>query len=810
MLDNQISIDKNVYEAMQAELIALRHQVANLPSAYCLTKLRIIQNERLLNGIAKACNCLLTIEDYEQSMNAALAALGNAAIVDRIYVFENHPHANTNEILMSQRWEWVAPGVIPEIDNEELQNLSYNDFFPRWYNNFIKGKPIAGLVKDLPQTERDILAQQNILSILVMPIEIKGKLWGFIGFDNCHSEHQWTDIEKSVLKAAAGNLGGAISRRLDALRIASDQTEMQLKESQQFFKLLIDSIPQLIFWKDRNSVFQGCNSIGAEIAGFNSPEEIIGKTDYDMPWTVEEANFYRECDKRVMESGSPELHIIETQKQSDGKQAWLDTNKIPLRDAKGIVIGILITVEDITQRKQIEAEIKNLNEQLEEKVEARTAQLQRTQARLKKLTDNVPGMIYEYRLKADGNIAFTYVSSGCREILELEPQILEQDANLAFERIHPDDITNFMDKGYISAQNLQNLECEWRYITLNGQQKWIKVIAKPERQSNNSIIWYGCLIDITQAKQVEEKFHKQNQSLKQTLRKLKRTQSQLIQTEKMSSLGQMVAGVAHEINNPVNFIHGNIIPACEYVQDLLRLIELYQRHYPHPHKEILAEIENIELDFIKEDLTKILNSMEDGSTRIKDIVLSLRNFARLDEAGLKKVNIHSGIDSTLMILHSRLKAKSTNPEIKIIKEYGRLPLIECYPGQLNQVFMNILVNAIDALDDDNSKRTIKEMTLNPSYIKITTELTASKSIKINIADNGIGIPKNIQTKLFDPFFTTKEVGKGTGLGLFISYQIIVEKHHGKLSCNSTPRKGTEFVIEIPLIQYSPLSAIASR
>ncbi|AFY55611.1 PAS domain S-box [Rivularia sp. PCC 7116] len=791
MTENLISIDKNAYELMQAELMVLRSCInSSLPSD-CLTKLKLKQNERLLDGIAKASNCLLTIEDYEESINAALAALGKAVVADRIYIFQNHFHPVTGEMLMSQRWEWAAPGVTPEIDNPELQNLPYIGCFPRWYKYFTEGRLITGLVKDFPEAEREILQEQGILSILVTPIEIKGKLWGFIGFDNCHSEHQWTNIEKSVLQAAAGNLGGAI---------ASYQTETQLLESQQFLQLLIDSIPQLIFWKDRNSVFKGCNSSAAKVSGLNSPEEILGKTDYDMPWTFEEANFYRECDKRVMELGEAELHIIETQKQSDGTQAWLDTNKIPLQNAKGDVIGILVTVEDITQRKQIEEEIKNLNEKLEVKVEARTAQLQRTQARLKKLTDNVPGMIYEYRLQPDGDISFDYVSSGCKEILGLEPQALLQDANLAFENIHSEDIKNLTEKGNISAQKLTNLECEWRFIIPNRNYKWIKLVAKPEIKSNNSITWYGCLIDITQMKRVEEKFQKQTKSLKKALKELKKTQTQLIQTEKMSSLGQMVAGVAHEINNPVNFIHGNIVPACEYVQDLLRLIELYQKHYPEPNIEIIEGFENIEFDFIKEDLSKILHSMEEGTSRIKEIVLSLRNFSRLDEAEFKRVDIHSGIDSTLMILHNRLKANSKRPEIKVIKEYNCLPLVECYPGQLNQVFMNILANAIDALDDYNSKRTVEEITLNPNYIKIATEFIKNQHIRIRISDNGIGIPNKIKSKLFDPFFTTKEVGKGTGLGLSISYQIIVEKHRGKLYCNSTPGEGTEFVIEIPIVR----------
>ncbi|MEL6164838.1 MAG: GAF domain-containing protein, partial [Cyanobacteria bacterium J06628_3] len=223
MAENLISIDKNAYEAMRTELFTLRNRIVNSPPADCLT-LNHRQNQLLLDGITKASNCLLTIEDYETSINEALSALGKAVTADRIYVFKNHPHPTTGEILMSQQWEWVAPGVIPEIDNPELQNLPYNDCFPCWYESFCQGKAIAGLVKDFPQTEKEILQSQGILSILVTPIEIKGKLWGFIGFDNCHSEHCWTNQEKSVLQAAAGTLGGAI---------ASHQTETELLESQQ-------------------------------------------------------------------------------------------------------------------------------------------------------------------------------------------------------------------------------------------------------------------------------------------------------------------------------------------------------------------------------------------------------------------------------------------------------------------------------------------------------------------------------------------------------------------------------------------------
>ena len=307
--------------------------------------------------------------------------------------------------------------------------------------------------------------------------------------------------------------------------------------------------------------------------------------------------------------------------------------------------------------------------------------------------------------------------------------------------------------------------------------------------------------EVSKRKQVEKylrkselKLRQKAQDLEQNIIELNSTQSKLIQSEKMSSLGQMVAGVAHEINNPVSFVHGNLLPACEYAQELIKIIELYQKYYPNPTEEIEAEIEAVELEFLKKDFVKLLDSMQNGTERIKNIVLSLRNFSRLDESEFKQVDIHEGIDSTLLILHNRLKSKPSHPEIEIIKQYSELPKIDCYAGQLNQVFMNILVNAIDALEDEIKK----DRDFNPQ-IRISTELSnQNNSIKINIADNGSGIPSAVKSKLFDPFFTTKDVGKGTGLGLSISYQIVVDKHHGKLSCDSSPGEGTEFIIEIPI------------
>ncbi|MBM0742348.1 hypothetical protein JOY44_12085 [Phormidium sp. CLA17] len=323
---------------------------------------------------------------------------------------------------------------------------------------------------------------------------------------------------------------------------------------------------------------------------------------------------------------------------------------------------------------------------------------------------------------------------------------------------------------------LQNAHADYQQVEAARQQLEEKLEETQAQQQ--------ALIDASAA---------QTRQFSETLKQLRQNQAQIVQAEKMSSLGQLVAGVAHEINNPVNFIYGNLSHAGDYIQDLTTLLALYQNHYPQPVAAIQAKAEAIDLDFLIEDLPKLLTSMKVGAERIQKIVLSLRSFSRMDEAEVKEVNIHEGIDSTLMILQNRLKAKPDRPKIAVVKNYSELPEVECYAGQLNQVFMNLLANAIDALEESI------EATQNPApKITICTEVLNSDRIRIRIADNGPGIPEPVQQKLFDPFFTTKPVGRGTGLGLSISYQIITERHAGNLKCVSSPEQGAEFVLEIPV------------
>ncbi|MEO1428935.1 MAG: ATP-binding protein [Cyanobacteria bacterium J06633_8] len=310
--------------------------------------------------------------------------------------------------------------------------------------------------------------------------------------------------------------------------------------------------------------------------------------------------------------------------------------------------------------------------------------------------------------------------------------------------------------------------------------KLLNIFATQAAIAIEKALWYEQSLNAAQSAR------EQAEELQQTLDKLQQAQAQLIHSEKMSSLGQMVAGIAHEINNPVNFIKGNIGYGFNYAQDLIELVDLYRINYPQPISEIEEKIEDINYDFLKDDFLDLLNSMKVGVNRIKDIVRSLGIFSHLDKAEIKAVNIHEGIDGTLMILRHRLDNNKDKKTIEVAKEYGELPLVNCYSGQLNQVFMNILSNAIDALQEKGD------------LIIIRTQMVEDNQVSISIIDNGPGIDEQVQKKLYDPFFTTKEVGKGTGLGMAISYQIVVEKHAGTLTCLSELGKGTEFCVQIPI------------
>nr|WP_083893657.1 AAA family ATPase [Kamptonema formosum] len=408
------------------------------------------------------------------------------------------------------------------------------------------------------------------------------------------------------------------------------------------------------------------------------------------------------------------------------------------------------------------------------------------QSRFHNLVDNVPGVVYQFVMTTDGSVSMPYMSSDCYELYQISAEEAIANVQLLLDMTHPEDAESHRQSIADSVQTLTPWRWEGRIVTPSGIIKWIHGEARIEKLADGTLVWDGLLLDISDRKQAELD--------------LQQAQLQIIQGEKMSALGNLVAGVAHEINNPVGFLGGNIQPALDYINDLFGLIDIVQEKHPQLHPEVQEEIEAIDLEYIREDLPKLVGSMREGVKRIADISTSLRTFSRADTNHPVACNIHDGIDSTIMILKHRLKANENRPEIKVVKEYGNLPQIECYAGQLNQVFMNLLSNAIDAVEDSNQGCKFAEIA---NEITVKTELSEDKKQAIiRIKDNGSGMSAQVQSKIFDHLFTTKEVGKGTGLGLAIARQIVVEKHQGTIEVESTIGCGTEFCIRLPVSPYT--------
>ena len=471
-----------------------------------------------------------------------------------------------------------------------------------------------------------------------------------------------------------------------------------------------------------------------------------------------------------------------------GKIRWFQTNSRPEAKENGDILWDGITI-DVTDRKQAELA------------------LQESQQFIQKVADATPGILYLYDLEEQRNI---YTNTSMLQLLGYtSDDITAMDSSLMPQLIHPEDLPKIVKHhaSFAGIEDGETREIEYRVRAADGQLLWLQsrdsIFSRNADGQAKVII--GVSQDITTRKQAEEALRQSEarerekaRDLESALLELRSTQTQLIQTEKMSSLGQLVAGIAHEINNPVNFIHANIDYLNQYTKQLLDLVTLYEQEYPEHNAKIVDRIQEIDLDFMAEDLIKLVGSMQVGTERIRKIVLSLRNFSRLDESAMKPVDIHAGIDSTLLILQHRLKSRDSHREIEVIKEFGKLPPVECYASQLNQVFMNIIANGIDAIEERYQKLSVGEAEKNPGRIAICTGVTAQNTVMVEISDNGTGIPERIVDRIFNPFFTTKAVGKGTGLGMSIAHSIVVEKHKGKIECISEMGRGTTFQIEIPI------------
>jgi PAS domain S-box-containing protein len=685
----------------------------------------------------------------------------------------------------------------------------------------IKGKTnyelfLQEMAQQFTQNDRRILAAgKAIVSEEVIPHED--------GLHTYVSVH-FPILDEDGVPYALGGISTDIS---DRKRVEDErkQTEAVLRERNAILGSILESTPDFILVKDRQGRHIALNSNLANF--FGKPiEEILGKDDSELL----PPNFAHQImakDRQIMEAGVTEAYeevvsngVIET--------TFL-TTKAPWRDAQGNILGIVGITRDIGDRKRVEDALRLSAQQLKE-------QAQREQL-INRLTNQIRNSldfdaILETTLHEIQKVLQTdrchlgwYHGNVEEPYWEISPEVRHAHLPDLTGR-YPASAFGLLATKLLKLETLRIKDIEtvedptWRdFVRTLGMRTVLiipvqlpggMVVAICCSHSTEPRFWNDSEVELLQV--VIEQFaialnqadlynqtRTKAQELEQTLRELQQTQAQLVQTEKMSSLGQLVAGVAHEINNPVNFIYGNLSHANDYMQDLLGLVELYQTHYPHPHSEIQEEAEAIDLEFLMQDLPKLLSSMKVGADRIQKIVLALRNFSRMDEAEVKAVNLHEGIDSTLTILHNRLRDKSDRRGIEIIKEYGNLPLVECHAGQLNQVFMNVLSNAMDALDERDAKRSPQEIQENPSRITIYTELLNPQQVQIRIADNGLGMTETVRQRLFEPFFTTKSIGKGTGLGLSISYQVVVEKHGGQMECISSPGNGAEFLIKLPLV-----------
>jgi two-component system, NtrC family, sensor kinase len=557
-----------------------------------------------------------------------------------------------------------------------------------------------------PEDQQSTLEQLHKLTTVTSTVQFETRYrckdgsykWLLWNVTSCH--------EQQVIYAVARD--HTECRRAEAARRESDEHFRLLVEGvKDYAIIMLDPDGQIVSWNsgaERIQQYQASEILGKHVSCFYTSEDIqAGKPEQGLDIAARQGRFEDEG-WRV---------------RKDRSKFWANVVITALQSEDGQLRGFVRVTRDITERKLAQEALQKAHDELEQRVIERTAELIRTNERLK------------------------------QEIAEHE----RTEAAL--------------------------------------------------RQSKARL------------KQQADQLQAEKQHATALLEKLQRTQAQLIHTEKMTTLGQVIAGMAHEINNPVGFIYSNLDYAHCYVKDLMRLVALYAQHHPQSVPEIEAEKDAIDLNFLMADMPKLLSSMKVGATRLRQIALSLQNFLRTEQTEMKPIDLHEGLDSTLMILRHRLKASEEYPEITVSKEYGPLPLVECFAGQINQVFMHLLTNAIDVLQastaNHNTPRHIRIITgvenLSQEQAGEDTEETIPHAV-IRIIDNGPGMSEEVCRRLFEPFFTTKPAGKGTGLGLSISYQIVVEKHGGQLTCISEPGKGAEFAIVLPVQQQSLSSQLS--
>ena len=542
---------------------------------------------------------------------------------------------------------------------------------------------------------------------------------------------------------------------------------------EKLLKTLLDNVATWILFRDEQGVYQFCNSAFADLVGCDC-SAIIGQrrlpanlpadwlATLEMTFEQIERDGQTQCEQRLATAA--------------GQMRWFQIQGFAV--AEPTQRGSAIVGHDVTQLKQ-------------------SADAQ--QSLLQSIYDGAATPIFAVDVLAEERYQFASFNQVAERNMQVTPgSLVGQQPN-----------ESVVEKYNACCESGQPFVYE-EYLQFNEQDTWWLTTLNPLRDETGQIYrLVGTTIDITRRHQAEVRLQEKAAELEQALTQLKLTQAQLVQSEKMSSLGQLVAGIAHEINNPVSFIFGNVGYASEYVEDLVSLLQLYQAEYPQPVPAIQDRAEAIDIEYVLTDLERLLGSLKGGAERIQAIVLSLRNFARLDEADMKPSDIHAGIESTLMVLQNRLGAADRpggHGEIQVDVSYGQIPEILCFPRQLNQVFLSVLTNAIDALEgkfhpdppDSTTASSSADSTSSdrPPTIWINTQLTDG-GVEIRIRDSGPGVSAADQPRIFDPFFTTKPVSQGTGMGLAIAYQIVVQQHQGQMRCITQPGEGTTFKIWLP-------------
>lgn len=809
--------------------VALRHHTLIVQAQY-----QAEQQKTLTSVINRIRNSL----DLETIFQTTVTEIRQMLQADRVAIFRF-------DVQKNWEGEFLTEDVAPGWDSVVAMKVYDHCFGTQFTADYQQGRvqAVASIHEaGLSKCHAEILSKFQVQANLVVPLLKRGDLWGLLCVHQCSTSRNWEVSEIEFVNQIAENLGVALQHN-ELLVEAQYQAEQQkaltgvisrIRESldlEIIFQTTVTEVRQLlktdrvgVFCFEPNSDWEGEFVYEDVASGWKSA---IAEKVYDHCFSEEFAPLYQQgrvnaiADIYREEFKDCYVQILE--------QFQVRANVVaPLLKA-GELWGLLCIHQCSSARNWQASELEFVSQIAEQlgvalKQDSYFKQVQLQAVQLAEATERERGMerqkllaatVDKIRQSLDIKSIFNATTKAVRELLEVE--------RVAIYRFNSDWSGKFVadsfKDGWIPLAKPQFSDNTSFSINLNtdedgeyprnetfvpisqGEKLWGLLVAYQNSQPRywkdeeiNLLAQVGVQLGVAiQQAELLEQTKRQTAEIAEALQELKQTQSRLIQGEKMASLGQLVAGVAHEINNPVNFIFGNLSHLDEYTQELIGLVKfLYQ--YDNLEPAIKARFENRDLDFIVEDLPKTIESMKIGAERIRQIVLSLRNFSRSDEADLKKVDIHEGLDSTLLILGHRLKPNGDHPEIKIVKEYNTLPLVECYPAQINQVFMNILSNSIDALDE-NLKRASVDFK-NSMTITISTKVVNDKVV-IMIADNGLGIPANVLPHIFDPFYTTKEPGKGTGLGLSISYQIVVEKHQGQIRCLSQLSQGTKFIIEIP-------------